>query len=154
MTLVADRVVVGYSPAAVPELDLVDTERWRELGVTHWHLIAEEVATADKQGFRFSRDRWNGLSNARYVGEASDPRDAWRWICERRIAALEATSDPAKFAARAGLGSEAAWVQRCSVSWWMLTQAVGCAGGGLSISDGRSMDIFADPKTAADCTKH
>ncbi|GAA4545675.1 hypothetical protein [Pseudonocardia xishanensis] len=139
-----------YIPTEVPGLVLDDPGRWRAAGVDHWHLVADEHATGDPR--RYSRDRWAAV---REVGSADDPRDAWRWLVERRLAVLEAATDPGTVARRAGWGTPDAWAERCAVTWFMITTVPGSpAGGGISISDGRSLDLFAEPVTAGSCTRH
>jgi hypothetical protein len=121
------------------------------LGITHSHPAADEIATGARE--RYIPERWHGLTGARYTSTTDDPLTAWRWITERRISALEATSDPAAWSTRAGMGSADDWGLRSEVTWWMLTHAGRPAGGGLAISDGRSVDIVAEPMTARSCEK-
>jgi hypothetical protein len=129
---------------------LDDTGRWRELGITHWHLTVDEIGTG--AGERYSRERWHGLVGARFVHTTADPREALHWITDQRIAALKRSPRPEDYAAQAGWGSEQEWLDRLSLTWFMLTHSPSPAGGGFAISDGRSVEIYANPMSAQDCS--
>ncbi|MEJ8282092.1 hypothetical protein [Pseudonocardia spirodelae] len=143
---------VAFVPAAVPALDLHDSGRWRELGVTHWHCGTDDVATDDK--IRYSAERWHGLTGARYELHTGDPHEAWRFMAEARIRTCARGSDPAAVARAAGIGSPEEWERACRLSWWMLTHAKGFTSTGIVISDGRSVDLFVEGMTPYTCSRH
>ncbi|GAA4861048.1 hypothetical protein GCM10023403_26760 [Pseudonocardia benzenivorans] len=138
----------------LPHLDedgLTDSGRWRELGVTHWHLTVGEVTTGDPARYRI--ERWRELVGARYEGTTDDPREALRWITDQRIDAVKRATHPDACLARAGWDSEARWLAALEVTWMMLTRTLGPAGGGISVSDGRSIEIYADAMSPRSCGK-
>lgn len=142
-----------YVPSSVPAVDhLTDSGRWRELGITHWHLVVDEISTTDR--IRYSAERWHGLAGARYSDHTADPVEALVWLANKRMEAVHRASNPEAVAQRAGWDTPEAWQERHDTTWYMLTSAGKPAGGGVSISDGRSVDIFAEPMTSRDCTKH
>lgn len=132
----------------VPELD--DCGRWREVGVTHWHFVTEDVAIADRS--RYDGERFYRLSVAA-TEYTADPREALTWIAERRAAVIGRAGESDLMARRAGL-TAADWEQRHQVTWWMLTHVGGLAGGGVAISNSRAVEIFAVPMTPRGCSRH
>lgn len=132
----------AFVPVLVPDLStFVDSGGWRECGVTHWHLTVSECGTSDPH--RYDRERWAAMGR---VGTLDDPREVLRWICERRIAALERAADPATAARQAGWSTPEGWNQRAEVTWEVLTKSGSTpAGGGIAINGGRSVEIYAQP---------
>lgn len=144
--------MTGYVPAAVPSTEhWHDPGTWREYGVTHWHLTLDEIATTDKD--RHDAERLREVTKR--GRPTADPHEALVWLCEQRIAALRRAPDPAAAARKVGWDSEHAWLERTEITWTVLTGAGRTpAGGGIALSEGRSIDIFAVPQTARDCTRH
>ena len=130
---------------------LDDIGRWRELGITHWHLTVDEIGTGAAE--RYSLERWHGLIGARFVDTADDPGEALHWITDQRISALKRTSRPEAYAAQAGWGNEQQWLDRLVLTWFMLTTTSSPAGGGFAVSDGRSVEIYANPMTVQTCSR-
>jgi hypothetical protein len=126
-----------------------DCGRWRELGVTHWHLTVDEVDVNDPS--RYSRERWEQIVASGYAGTTDDPREALRWIDEQRRAAVRRAADPEWVARRAGLGTPEGRRLQSETTWFMLTCTATPAGGGIAVSDGRSVEIYANPMTARTC---
>ena len=125
-----------------------DSGRWRELGVTHWHLTVTEVET--KSPTRFSRERWEQIENTGYVGAVFDPAKALAWVTDQRRSVLARTSDPDATARKAGLTDlEIA----AETTWLMLTRTTSPAGGAISINESQSVEIYANPMTALACSK-
>lgn len=111
---------VAFVPDTVPDIALEDGGRWRDLGVTHWHLGTDDVNLSDTN-FRFSAERWHGLSGARYATHADDPVVVWRWLVETRLAVVARAYDPAAAATQAGWGDWDGWLAGCEHAWWMVT---------------------------------
>lgn len=146
-------VTTDYVPTTVPDLShLTDTGRWRELGITHWHLVTDDTATNDK--LRYTAERWHGLAGARYTHHTADPHEALAWLANERMTAIHRSSDPARTARTAGWDTEREWTARHDTTWFMLTHVGKPAGGGILVSDGRSVDVFAQPMTPATCHRH
>ncbi|MDQ4119228.1 MAG: hypothetical protein M3235_20045 [Actinomycetota bacterium] len=134
-----------------PTDHLVDAGYWRLHGTTHWHVWAAEIGTTDRD--RYDAERLRRLdARARAV---TDPREVLAWVVEQRLDALRQAPDAAAAARRAGWATPEAWRERTEVTWELITGAsLAPAGGGVAISDGRSVDIFAVPMTARDCSRH
>ena len=143
---------LAFVPDTVPDLGLVDGGRWRELGVTHWHMGSDDVNLSDTN-FRFSAERWHGLAGARFTAQSADPVEVWRWLVEARLATLQRAGDPAAAARQAGWGSRELWLSACEHAWWMVTH-LGYSSKSVLVSSGRGCDVFAEGMTPRTCSRH
>lgn len=155
MTAVAT-AAPGFVPGAAPDLSflgsLTDPGTWRTRGVTHWHLVASEIGTADQR--RYTMERVQRLEHIDYVGAATDPRDALVWLAEQFASALDRSSDPAGFARRRGWHTREDWKLTVLHHWDTLTRMVNVpVGGGMAVRDGWSVEIYAYPMTKDRCRK-
>lgn len=126
------------------------SERWREIGVTHWHLVVEDTALNGRDRYE---QGWLARRARRSQSWTADPREAVAWIAEQRSAAISRSEHPERAAQRAGLGP-ADWRQRHDeMTLWLLLEGE-LAGGGVAISGTRSVEIFAVPMTDATCSRH
>jgi hypothetical protein len=144
-------VYVPDYPADLTFLEaLTDSGRWREQGVTHWHLTLTEIGTGDRE--RYSPERWARIVHREFIGTESEPRAALAWITEQRARAISRSSDPGVFARRAGFGTREGWEFAAGSSWDTLTRHPNTpAGGGIAVRDGSSVEIFANPMTRDRC---
>ncbi len=126
----------------------VDTGRWRERGITHWHLRHEEWALGDPQ--RFDQHRCTeSILDAHAV--AYSPQEALDWLLNQYRTVVEA---PASSASRsAGLVTAEDWLEREEVAFYLLMNG-SIAGRGIVAATGRIVDNFAHPMTAAQCRRH
>ena len=147
--------LTGYVPTLPEEyIDaLTDTGRWREVGITHWHLWQHEDNTYNPQ--RYEKEIVAGHI-AR--GEpCHDPREALRWIYLCHLAALISGPDPARYAHRKGWHDAAAFRFAIANSWEYMTakpDLMTPIGGGLEVRAGRSLSVYAEPMTKARCLRH
>jgi hypothetical protein len=90
--------------------NLVDDGRWRERGVTHWHLVRTDWDRSDRA--RFDGERIDAERRHPTHGIARSPHEVAAWIvAEKRRAAAEA-GDPGAALARSGLCTAADWALR------------------------------------------
>ncbi|BBG01532.1 MULTISPECIES: hypothetical protein [Pseudonocardia] len=141
-----------FVPSTVPDVELADAGRWRDLGVTHWHMGSDDINVSDGN-FRYSAERWHGLVGARYEQHSADPMVVWRWLVEARLAVLRRASDPVMSARKAGWSSPVEWERACLHTWRMLTTS-GFSSSGVLVSSGRACDVFAEGVTGGACSRH
>lgn len=146
----------GYVPGLADSLEfldsLADSEEWRSSQVKHWHMTRSESATGARD--RFERDRWEAI-----VGKpaevATTPYEALAWMLTQQCEAIGQASDPAAAARRLGWRTWEDWEARQVVSWETLTCGMRVPSGfGMAVRDGYSIEIYANPVTAYECTRH
>lgn len=125
------------------------SERWREVGVTHWHLVVEDTSLNSRERYE---EGWLARRARRSQEWVADPHEAMAWLAEQRSAAISRSEYPARAARRAGL-TPADWQPRHELSLWLL-QLGELAGSAVAISGTRSVEIFAVPMTDATCSQH
>lgn len=154
-------VSTGY----VPELpvgyieSLTDGGRWRERGITHWHLVREEqpiTVNGRPNEARFVTERIRGLVARSANPVAHRPQDALRWLADQYVTALGQSSDPAAVARQRGYGSEREWLFALECMWETLSggSLITPAGGGMEVWPNHSLDVHAYPMTVARCRVH
>lgn len=140
-------------PQATVEVDaagaFVDCGRWREKGVTHWHLLYEEWQLADNPT-RFDNERVRAAVQ-RPTAVAFSVQEALDWLEKSMRDVVARSTNREHLLARAGLRSEDDWRSRAETTFFSLMHGH-VAGGGLLISEGRTADSLAYPMTAAGCT--
>lgn len=128
----------------------MDTGRWHERGITHWHLRHEEWGLGDPQ--RFDHHRWTeSVLDAHAV--AHSPQETLDWLLKQYRAALAGAADHSLTSSSAGLVTSADWREREEVSFYLLVTG-SIAGRGIASSSGRVVDNFAHPMTAERCRRH
>lgn len=147
---------MAYVPPSTLDLGfldaLTDPGGWRSDRVTHWHLTLTEIGTNDRE--RYTIDRWHRIESSDFVGTESEPRAALVWITEQRAKAIVRSSDPERFARRIGWNTREDFEFQAVCSWESLTKPGRTpAGGGVAVRDGLSVEIYANPMTAAECSR-
>ena len=128
----------------------VDTGRWRDRGITHWHLRHEDWPIGDPQ--RLDHHRYTeAVLDAHAI--AYNPHEALDWLLTRYRAALSAAAADSHAARAAGLVTTDDWREREEVSFYLLANG-SIAGRGIAPSNGRIIDNFAHPMTAQRCRRH
>jgi hypothetical protein len=147
----------GYVPesSGIPELiERITSEHpgERPHPVTHWHLSLTEIGTNDPERYRL--ERVEQLQRANLAGTTEEPRQALRWITEQRAEAIGRASDPAAAARRRYWHTPELWEQAARHTWWILTSCPATpAGGGISIRDGWSVEVYAFPMAPMNCSR-
>lgn len=147
---------MAHVPSSAPDPGffdgLVDSGRWREEGVTHWHLTLTEIGTNVRE--RYAMDRWQRIVSQDWIGTETDPRAALVWVTEQRIRAIRGSADPDAFARRIGWNTREDVEFQVVCSWESLTGPGRTpVGGGVAVRDGWSVEIYANPMTAAECSR-
>lgn len=147
---------MAYVPPATLDLGflaaLPDPGGWRADRVTHWHLTVTEIGTNVRE--RYAMERWHRIVSEEFVGTETDPRRALLWVTEQRARAIRRSSDPELYARRIGWDTRADFEFQAVCSWESLTRHGRTpAGGGVAVRDGWSVEIYATPMTAADCSR-
>ena len=140
---------LGFDPDATPAIlaALVDTGRWRERGITHWHLVQDDQPyTSEKKENRkrFDSVRIRGLVNRPMVPVAHTPLDALSWLVNVWLDTLAGSPTPGATATRRGWHDDAAWRFQVEHCWDTLA-------GGSSTPAGGSLPIGANVARAAHC---
>lgn len=138
---------------------LTDGGRWRQRGITHWHLVCEEqpiTIGGRPNGARFDTDRIRGLVARSSNSVAFRPVDALRWLARQYVTAMAQSSDPARIARQRGYGSERDWLFALECMWETLSggSLITPAGGGMEVWPNHSLDVHAYPMTIARCRVH
>lgn len=101
---------------------LVDSGRWREIGVTHWHLVVTTWAMADRE--RFSDERIKLARRLRpsqlgevFRGVARSPHEVTAWVMEQRVTGVEPWF----------VRSPAQWEAAEEIAFWFATRGQDCA---------------------------
>lgn len=152
-----------YVPSLPVEFigSLVDSGRWREVGISHWHLLREE-APITRRG-RANEERFDTARIAAAVRScrkvSTDPHDVITWIWRQKIDGVLSGANPARYAAQAGWHAEKDLLFAIEVCWEFLTERLsakhlGPSGGGVEIRPNLSLDVHAYPQTAETCRRH
>lgn len=151
--------VLSVPPALLASL--VDSGRWRERGVTHWHCTAEEQpinVNSRPNEARFNTDRVRDVVNRSFTAAAMTPLDAFTWLTSQW---LDAVNDPRRCQDPSGVlkqrlwHTDDMWLDQLRHTWEMLTtSATTPTGCGLQIGVNRSLDAFCYPMTLANCRRH
>lgn len=150
-TTAAPRFLVSQATVEVDETGaFVDCGRWREKGVTHWHLVYEEWQLKDNSE-RFNNDRVR-TAMLRRDEVAYSPQDALDWLDKSARGVVERSPNQRNLLDRAMLLTEHDWWVRAETSFFNLMHGH-AAGGGLMVAEGRSADSMAYPMTAGLCTR-
>jgi hypothetical protein len=145
----------GYVPSVPEEYigSLVDTGRWRDRGVTHWHLCQSEDDVNDTRRFSASYS----AGQVHRGQSAHDPHEALLWVYAQKIKGLRGGSHPVRYAEQRGWRSVDDLHRSIDVSWDFMTDRCGLLtpiGGGVEVRAGRSLDIYAYPMTVDSCERH
>lgn len=146
---------LGYVPTLPEQFidSLEDSGRWRDSGITHWHLWSRDERITSPH--RFDRDVIAELA-ARGKPEF-DPKAALRWVYRQHLEALTSSADPVAVATQRGWHTEADVRRSIAVAWELMTDRCRLRtpiGGGLEARKGRSLAVYADPQTADTCHRH
>jgi hypothetical protein len=139
-------------PAGLIE-SLPDSGRWRELGITHWHLWSHDSAVTNTD--RFTKD----IVAARILnGEPeSDPRAALEWVLTQQIQGMIRGPRPQQCAWHRRWRDEASFRESIEFSWDLMTHRphlLTPIGGGLAVRVGWSLDVYAEPMNRGRCLRH
>lgn len=126
----------------------IDCGRWRERGVSHWHLISEEWQLSDNRD-RFDTARVRAASLRRDEA-AFTPQQALDWLDKTARDTVARSSNPQYLLQRALLLTEHDWWLRAETMFHSLMHGHP-AGAGLLIAPGRTADAMAYPMTDRDC---
>lgn len=149
---------------AVPPVflsSLVDTGRWRERGVTHWHCHVEEQPInvhGRPNEARFNTDRVREVVNREFTHAITDPLEAFTWLTSQWTEALSdprRTPDPTAVLKQRLWHTDELWLQQLEHTWETLTTSDSTpAGCGLQLKPNWSLDAFCYPMTLARCRRH
>lgn len=81
----------------------VDSGRWRELGVTHWHLVRREWGRFDPE--RFDSDRARADRDLTTHGVARSPQEVADWLLQECLHTAQACPAEEEMLRSAGLDS-------------------------------------------------
>jgi hypothetical protein len=97
---------------------LRDSEVWRSLGITHWHLTRWDRKLTLKENQFVSEEIADRVAR----GEAcTDPREALLWVMTETAACLVSTSDPEKFFHIRGWKNADDLRRTIDISWEFMT---------------------------------
>lgn len=140
-------------PQATVEVDeagaFLDCGRWREKGITHWHLVYEEWQLKDNAE-RFNNERARAAS-LRRDEVAFSPQEALDWLEKSARGVAERSPNRQVLLDRAMLHTENDWWVRAETAFFNLMHGHS-AGGGLLIAEGRAADSMAYAMTDRECT--
>lgn len=127
----------------------IDSGRWRELGVTHWHLNMEEWRISDSA--RFSNDEMAVAARRKPVeGVAFTPAEVADWhVAARRKLIDQHNLSEAQLRA-SGLLTVEDWRSREETLFWMALHGKDVYGG-LAISEARIVHLSASAMKSTSC---
>jgi len=141
---------------------LVDAGRWRERGITHWHLLKYEDAIFLPNG-KLNERRFRNADILPVVGScqvvATNPREALTWLAREwteTMANPTQCPEAVRRAAQRGWRTVADWHLQLESSWDTLAggSLLTPAGGGMEIRQNWSLDLHCYPMTSSRCRRH
>lgn len=141
---------------------LEDSGRWREVGITHWHLLREEDVIRLPDG-RLNMRRFDTNCIRYEVAETTnisrDPYEVMKWLYQEMVISLLNSSNSCKYIPQHGWHTQEDLHFRIGVSWEFLTKQLPPrnfvpSGRGTEIRHNWSLDVHAYPHTVAMCSLH
>lgn len=134
-----------------PDGTLVDSGRWRELGVTHWHLSRLDSRRSDKD--RWGEERVRLARTRPSHGVAHDPGEVADWLREEAVRAIKEGPAGEDMLRASGRLDEESERIRYEMRFWSAMSGRDCyAMAGTSSQ--RVVDLVAFAMTVRDCTRH
>lgn len=127
----------------------IDSGRWRELGVTHWHLNMEEWRISDTA--RFSNDEQAVARRRRAAeGVAHSPAEVAEWGVAIRRKLIEQHRLGETALRSSGLATPQDWVSKEETLFFMAMHGQDVYGM-LAISEGRVQHLYASAVKSTSC---